>query len=116
LNDSRTAFPRDGRRLLQRASPALCDCVQGDASARPALRPACGFLRPWRTYSGSPPPPLPWFLIPTGAVPVEVVGVTDGDTITSMVAGRQIKVRLNGINAPEKSRLSGMPQNTRGRF
>jgi endonuclease YncB( thermonuclease family) len=55
-------------------------------------------------------------LIPTGAVPVEVVGVTDGDTITALVAGRQIKVRLNGINAPEKSGLSGMPQNTRGRF
>jgi endonuclease YncB( thermonuclease family) len=40
-------------------------------------------------------------------VPAQVVGVTDGDTITAIVDGRQIKVRLNGIDAPEKKQAFG---------
>jgi endonuclease YncB( thermonuclease family) len=46
-------------------------------------------------------PPLPVVL------PAQVVGVTDGDTITAIVDGRQIKVRLNGIDAPEKKQAFG---------
>jgi endonuclease YncB( thermonuclease family) len=34
-------------------------------------------------------------------VPAQVVGVTDGNTLTAIVAGRKIKVRLNGTNAPK---------------
>lgn len=36
------------------------------------------------------------------AAPVKVVGVTDGDTITVVMDGKQTKVRLYGIDAPEK--------------
>ena len=46
-------------------------------------------------------------VLPTPGVPAQVVGVTDGDTITTIVDGRQIKVRLNGIDAPEKKQAFG---------
>jgi endonuclease YncB( thermonuclease family) len=46
-------------------------------------------------------------------VPAQVVGVTGCDTITGIVDGRQIKVRLNGIGAPEKNKHSAMPQKER---
>ena len=46
-------------------------------------------------------------VLPADAVPAEVVGVTDGDTITAIVAGRQIKIRLNGVDAPEKKQAFG---------
>lgn len=46
-------------------------------------------------------------VLPAGAVPAEVVGVTDGDTLTAIVNDRQIKVRLNGIDAPEKKQAFG---------
>ena len=50
--------------------------------------------------------PVP-VVLPAGAVPAEVVGVTDGDTLTAIVDGRQIKVRLNGIDAPKKMQAFG---------
>src|SRR5262245_45884191 len=31
-----------------------------------------------------------------------VVGISDGDTLTVVVKERQVKVRINGIDAPEK--------------
>lgn len=37
----------------------------------------------------------------------KVVGVSDGDTISVMRDGREEKVRLNGIDAPEKSQAFG---------
>ncbi len=45
--------------------------------------------------------------LPAGAVAAEVEGVTDGDTLTVIVDGLQIKVRLNGIDAPEKKQPFG---------
>lgn len=40
----------------------------------------------------------------------KVVGVTDGDTVTVLDdAKRQHKIRLSGINAPEKSQAFGHP-------
>lgn len=32
-----------------------------------------------------------------------VVGVADGDTVTMLVGGRQVRVRLHGIDAPERT-------------
>jgi micrococcal nuclease len=37
----------------------------------------------------------------------EVVGVTDGDTIKVLQGGRQYKIRLNGIDAPEQKQAYG---------
>jgi endonuclease YncB( thermonuclease family) len=36
-----------------------------------------------------------------------VVGISDGDTITVLVAKQQVKVRINGIDAPEKRQPYG---------
>lgn len=42
-------------------------------------------------------------------ISVKVVGVTDGDTITALTANKQqLKVRLAGIDAPERSQAYGM--------
>ncbi len=41
------------------------------------------------------------------AVPVKVVSVTDGDTIKVVANNSQIKIRLYGIDAPEKSQPLG---------
>ena len=38
----------------------------------------------------------------------KVVAVTDGDTITVLVEQRQVKVRLNGIDAPERRQPFGV--------
>jgi endonuclease YncB( thermonuclease family) len=37
----------------------------------------------------------------------KVIGVSDGDTITILVDNQQIKIRLNGIDCPEKSQDFG---------
>lgn len=40
-----------------------------------------------------------------------VVGVTDGDTVTVLVNGHdQYKIRLSGIDAPEKKQAFGTPK------
>ena len=36
-----------------------------------------------------------------------VVGVSDGDTLTVLMSGRQVKIRLAEIDAPEKSQAFG---------
>jgi endonuclease YncB( thermonuclease family) len=36
-----------------------------------------------------------------------VVGISDGDTITVLVERQQLKVRINGIDAPEKKQAYG---------
>ena len=41
-----------------------------------------------------------------------VVGVSDGDTITVMHAGRGEKIRLHGIDAPEKGQPSAIGPNS----
>lgn len=41
-------------------------------------------------------------------VQAEAVGVSDGDTFTALLEGQQVKVRIYGIDAPEKVRLSAM--------
>ena len=40
-------------------------------------------------------------------VPAKVVGITDGDTIKAIVGGEEIKIRLYGIDAPEKAQPYG---------
>ena len=37
----------------------------------------------------------------------KVVGIADGDTITVLVENRQVKVRLHGIDCPEKGQAFG---------
>ena len=39
--------------------------------------------------------------------PAKVVGVTDGDTITVLRDREQIKIRLEGIDAPERGQAFG---------
>lgn len=50
-------------------------------------------------------------LLSTGALAEtfkgEIVHVADGDTVTLLVQKRQIKIRLNGIDAPEKAQSFG---------
>lgn len=41
------------------------------------------------------------------ATPVRVVGVSDGDTIRVVADGKQIKIRLHGIDAPEDGQAYG---------
>jgi endonuclease YncB( thermonuclease family) len=41
------------------------------------------------------------------AVPVKLVGVSDGDTVTVVMDGQQTKIRLYGIDAPEKAQPYG---------
>ncbi len=41
------------------------------------------------------------------ATPVRVVGVSDGDTIRVVVGGKETKVRLHGIDAPENGQAYG---------
>lgn len=41
------------------------------------------------------------------AVPVKLVGVSDGDTVTVVMDGQQTKIRLYGIDAPEKAQPFG---------
>ena len=36
-----------------------------------------------------------------------VVGVSDGDTIRVLAAGREVKIRLNGVDAPESRQAFG---------
>lgn len=38
----------------------------------------------------------------------KVVGVTDGDTLTALADNREVKIRLAGIDAPEKRQPFGM--------
>ena len=44
----------------------------------------------------------PAFVVPSGAVAAEVVGVTDGDTFTARMDGMAVKIRFHGLDAPEK--------------
>ena len=41
------------------------------------------------------------------AVPAKLVGVSDGDTVTVVMDGQQTKIRLYGIDAPEKAQDFG---------
>ncbi len=47
------------------------------------------------------------------AVAAQLTGVTDGDTITVRMGGNVVKVRLNGIDAPEKSQPYGVAAKTK---
>jgi endonuclease YncB( thermonuclease family) len=68
---------------------------------------------------------LPLFAVPVSfaaaPIPAHLVAVTDGDTIKVVIGGEQIRVRLHGIDAPEKKQAFGqaatdaMKQLTAGR-
>lgn len=47
---------------------------------------------------------------PTAAqarAPVEVIGVTDGDTLTVLESGKPVRIRLANVDAPEKNQQFG---------
>ncbi|MBI1324379.1 micrococcal nuclease [bacterium] len=46
-------------------------------------------------------------LLTAGEIEGKVVAITDGDTITVLVNQEQVKVRLDGIDAPERSQAFG---------
>lgn len=46
-------------------------------------------------------------VLTSGDITGKVVGVTDGDTITVLVGREQVKVRLDGIDAPERRQAFG---------
>jgi micrococcal nuclease len=50
---------------------------------------------------------LLFFITPSYAWTGKVVGVTDGDTIKVLQDGKQIKVRLYGVDTPEKAQSFG---------
>lgn len=41
------------------------------------------------------------------SIPIKVVGVTDGDTIKAIINGFETRIRLYGIDAPEKAQSFG---------
>lgn len=57
--------------------------------------------------AGVPASPAMVASTPAGTVSGQVIGVTDGDTLSVLVDGRPIKVRLAGIDAPEKRQPFG---------
>ena len=89
--------------LLPLASVALVQVISSLALSFSLLCSCCVIGGPVAAPAASPVP----VVLPAPGVPAQVVGVTDGDTITAIVDGRQIKVRLNGIDAPEKKQAFG---------
>jgi len=50
---------------------------------------------------------VPLFSLAVDTFTGKVVGVSDGDTIKVMCDGRAVKVRLHGIDCPEKKQAFG---------
>jgi endonuclease YncB( thermonuclease family) len=48
-----------------------------------------------------------WSVAAIAATPVRVIGVHDGDTIRVVAKNKEIKIRLHGIDAPEKGQAFG---------
>jgi endonuclease YncB( thermonuclease family) len=48
-----------------------------------------------------------WLIADAETLTGRVVGISDGDTITVLVERQQVKVRINGIDAPEKRQAFG---------
>lgn len=46
-------------------------------------------------------------LLPLPALAHQVIGITDGDTIRLLVDRREVKIRLSGIDAPERKQPFG---------
>lgn len=53
-----------------------------------------------------------FFATSWAAVPAAVVGITDGDTLRAVIDGQEVKVRLYGIDAPEKRQPYGQASTT----
>ena len=51
---------------------------------------------------------VPFYGAVAATITGQVVGVTDGDTMTVSVDGRRVKVRLAGIDAPERKQPFGV--------
>lgn len=64
-------------------------------------------------YLGQPDPSDTYERLPVaGKYSGKVVGITDGDTVTILSNGQEVKVRLAGIDAPEKGQAFGQAAKT----
>lgn len=79
--------------------------IQAAASHLPSLNPA-GYKSGTRLQVYTSDIVLS-FVVLVGLLAGKVVGVTDGDTITVLVDRQPVKVRLDGIDCPEKLQAFG---------
>src|SRR5215471_6445926 len=66
----------------------------------------------WRGVLAAIIPMMLWFLLAPLGVSAEqftgkVVGISDGDTISVLREGKAVKVRLHGVDTPEKAQAFG---------
>ena len=89
--------------------------------ASPALSQTPNIPEPPPAIAAEPPPGLPNLpnlqtdpvFIPEHSYPTSVTAVIDGDTITAMVDGKKMSIRLIGIDTPESS-TSARPEECGG--
>ena len=85
------------------ASLELSLAPASESSESTSVAPHEALPSPGAESNSAPADALPAALrhAPTGAIPAEVVSITDGDTLRVRVEGQRERVRLIGIDCPE---------------